>query len=61
MLEGAVVIHDKVPLEVLGHAGIDVAQEAQELLTPMARLALGEDRPLAIPRAANSVVVPWRT
>jgi hypothetical protein len=43
MLVGAVVVDDPVNVEVFGHTGIDVAQEAQKLLMPMAGLALGED------------------
>ena len=38
-----VVVHDQVHVEILGHALLDVPQERQILLMPMARLALRED------------------
>jgi hypothetical protein len=50
-----------VHVEFDGHGSVDLAQEGQELLMPVARLALREDRPLSTFSAANSVVVPWRT
>ena len=40
---GAVVVDDEVDIEVRGDAGVDVAEEAQELLVAVARLALGDD------------------
>ena len=43
MLVRAVVVDDEVDIECLGHAGLDVAQEGEELLVPVARAALGQD------------------
>ena len=43
MLVGGVVVNDEVDVEVRGHVGIHVLEEAQELLVAMAPLALGED------------------
>ena len=43
VLVGAVVVDDEVDIEVGGHVGVDVLEEAQELLVTMPRLALGED------------------
>ena len=43
MLVGAVVVDDEVDVEVGGHAGVDVLEEAQELLMTMPWLALGDD------------------
>ena len=37
---GAVVVDDEVEIEVWGHAGVNVPEEAQELLVAMPRLAL---------------------
>ena len=42
VLVGAVVVDHEVDIEVRGHVGIDVPEEAQEFLAA-ARLALGED------------------
>ena len=39
---GSVVVDDEMDIEVLGHVGVDVAQEGEELLVPMASLALCE-------------------
>ena len=39
---GAVIVDDEVDIEVPGHVGVDVLQEAQKLLMTMPRLALGE-------------------
>jgi len=41
VLVGAVVVHDQVNVQVLRHRLLDLAQEAQELLVPVARSALG--------------------
>ena len=43
MLVGGMVVDDEVDVEVRGHVGIDVLEEAQELLVARARPALGED------------------
>ena len=43
MLVGAVVVDDEVEIEVWGHAGVNVLEEAQKLLVAMPRLALGDD------------------
>ena len=43
VLVGTVVVDDEVDIEVRGHVGIDVPEEAQEFLVAVARLALGED------------------
>ena len=47
VLVDAVVVDDEVDVEVRGHVGVDVLEEAQELLVAMSR-------------AAKRVVVPWR-
>ena len=39
---GAVIVHDEVDIEVRGHVGVDVLQEAEELLMTVPSLALGE-------------------
>lgn len=61
MLGGAVVVADQVDIELLRDIGLDVAQEGQELLVAMFRLAVRQSAvPMATSRAANSVVVPCR-
>jgi len=45
MLVRGIVIDDQMNLEILGHRGLDVAQELQKLLVAMPALALGEDLP----------------
>ena len=42
MLMRAVVVHDQVNVEVRRHGCFDRAQEAQELLVPVPRLAFGQ-------------------
>ncbi len=42
MLVGAVVVHDQVDVQILWHRLLDLPEEAQELLVPVARHALGE-------------------
>ena len=39
-----VVVDDQVHVEMFGNVGVDVRREGDELLVPMARLALSEDR-----------------
>ena len=56
-----VVVDDAVDVELCRHRLIDGAQERQELLVPMARLALGEHRTGEHVKRCDSVVVPWRT
>lgn len=46
MLMGPVVIHDEVPRDIAGELPIDHAQEFQELLIPVARIALADHLPL---------------
>ena len=60
MLVGGVVVDDQMDVELGWHVGLDVPQEGQELLMPVAWLALGDDRAVGTSRAANRVVVPWR-
>ena len=60
VLVGAVVVDDEVDIEVQGHVGLDVSEEAQELLIAVARLALGEDLASGNVQAVKRVVVPWR-
>ena len=43
MLVGAVVVDVEVDVEVRGHVGLDVLEEAHELLMPMPWLALGDN------------------
>ena len=43
MFVGGVIVDDKMHVEILGHTGIDVSQEGEELLMSVARLALGDD------------------
>ena len=50
VLMGAVVVDDEMDIEVRGHVGIDVSEEAQELLVAV-----------ATSRAVKRVVVPWVT
>ena len=50
VLVGGVVVDDEMDVEVRGHAGVDMPQEGEELLVPV-----------ATSRAANRVVVQWRT
>jgi hypothetical protein len=61
MLVTAIVVHDAVHVEIGWHRLVDLAQERQELLMPVARFAVASTAPLSTFRAANSVVVPWRT
>jgi hypothetical protein len=42
MLVRGVVIDDEMEVEFGGHAGVQVAQEVEELLVPVARLAFGK-------------------
>ena len=42
MLVGAVVVHHQMDVQVLGDGRLDLAQEAQEFLVPVAGLALGD-------------------
>lgn len=52
---GAVVVDDEVDVEVQGHVGIELLEEAQKLLMAMARPALGEDwSPLPVRDRADS-------
>jgi len=43
MLVRAVVVDDEMDIEGVGHAGLNVAQEGEELLVAVARVALGQD------------------
>ena len=43
VLVGGVVVNDEVDVEVRRHVGVDVFEEAQELLVAMARPSPGED------------------
>ena len=43
MLVGGMVVNDEVDVEVRGHVGVDVLEEAQKLLVAVARPALGQD------------------
>ena len=61
MRVSGVVVDDAVDVELCRHRLIDGAQERQELLVPMARLALGEHRTGEHVKRCDSVVVPWRT
>lgn len=44
MLVCRVVVDDQVGVKIVGYSGLDVAQERQKLLVPMAWLALRDDR-----------------
>ena len=46
MLVSRVVIDDEVEIEVARHVGLDVLQEAQELLVPVAGAALRQNLPV---------------
>jgi hypothetical protein len=61
MLMRRVVVANDVHLKVGWNIGLDVSQEGQIFLMPMLGLALRKTLPFAMSRAANSVVVPWRT
>ena len=43
VLVGGMVVDDEVDVEVRGHVGVDVFEEAQELLMAVVRPALGQD------------------
>ncbi len=43
VLVGAVVVDDQVDIEVLGDGLLDLAEESQELLVPVAGPALGQN------------------
>jgi hypothetical protein len=40
-----VIVDDQVDVEIVGYGGLNMAQEGQELLMPMARLALRDVSP----------------
>lgn len=61
MLVGRIVVDDEMRVKVCRHRTVNVIEEGDEFLMPMARLALSDDPPVAALRAANNVVVPWRT
>ena len=42
VLVGGVVVYDEMDIQRLGHVGVDVAQEGEELLVPMASFVLRE-------------------
>ena len=56
---GCVVITDDVQV-LAGIGGGDLLQEAQELAVAVARVTGVDDLPVAVSRAANKAVVPWR-
>ena len=60
VLGHGVVVEDAMNVEPRGDVGVDVREEAEELLVAMPRLALVRTSPLWMSRAANSVVVPCR-
>jgi len=43
MFVGAIVVDDEVDVEVRGHVGVNVLEEAEELLMTVPWLALSED------------------
>ena len=59
-LVSAVVVENEMDVEPVQDASIDVAEESEEFLMAMAPLALVRIVPLAMSRAAKSVVVPPR-
>ena len=62
MLVGGVVVDDQMHVQMRRDRGVDPLQEAEELLMPVMCSALGEHRVGGdVARAANRVVVPWRT
>jgi hypothetical protein len=44
MLESGAVVDDEMGVDLGRHVGLGVTQESEELLVPMARFALGDDR-----------------
>ena len=55
-----IVVHHQVKIEFVGNVLLDHPKEPQYFLRVVTRQALPDDRTGATPRAANSVVVPWR-
>lgn len=43
VLVGGIVVDDEMDIEIVGHVGIDMAQEGEKFLVPMALLALTDD------------------
>jgi hypothetical protein len=60
VLMGGIVVHHNMEVEFGWNIGLDMAQERQELLMTMARLALVRTEPSRRLSAANSLVVPCR-
>jgi len=46
MLVGRVIVGDQVQLEIGADMAVEVVEKGEELLVPMARFALGDDRPV---------------
>jgi|GEM_PF-2765974 len=56
-----IIIHDQEEVEFRRSFVIDFLKESDELLMPMAWYAVSDNRPSSLLKAANRVVVPWRT
>ena len=53
-----VIIDDEMHIEILGYAVIDMSQEGEELLMPVADLALGDYFTVGDIECGDNVVVP---
>ena len=60
MLVRGVVVDDQVQLPLGRGLAVDLVEEADEFLMPMAAMHWPMTRPSSTSSAANSVVVPWR-
>jgi len=61
-LVSPIVVHHQMHVQLRGNIGFDCAQKLQELSAAMAPMQLADvTSPVAISRAAKSVVVPWRS
>jgi hypothetical protein len=60
-LMGSVVVQDRVNIQLGRYVGFDGAEERAKLLGAMALLGLSDDLAVFVFRAANRLVVPWRT
>jgi hypothetical protein len=61
MLVGSVVVDDQVHSQMGGNGTVNALQKGQKLLVAVPGLQSVNTVPVATSRAANKVVVPWRT
>ena len=60
MFVGSVIAHDQMQLESGRSFAVDLLEEADKFLMPVAGIQSPITWPSSMLRAANSVVVPWR-